>query len=228
MGEFFQWLVGFLDREKAVTRQAWKPLVVLTLLFGGAVWYFTSMYYAASYEGTIRENDAALKAVEKQRDFAQDQVRGLQSQLDKSTQEIATLQSQLSKDTQKSRPYTISKEDEVEFIQTLSSAGRYEVTIQHLNGNEASLALARRMRAILEECWHVRSFDTNLIGGDPPTGVIITASKEDGTPLGASLLRALLTKHHIETRIEGFSPGEGEPRLLKIYVGPDPRKYSNE
>jgi hypothetical protein len=203
-------LINYLEGEWHVVRRAPVALTLIALIVGALVWLGTSMYYASFYEGTIRESDAALKAVEKQRDLAQDQARELQSQL--------------SKAPQRSRPYTIGKEDEVEFIQKLSSAGQYEVVIEHLSGNRKALTLAQRIFSVSESSgWRIRSFDTAVIGGNPPTGVILRVNKGNGIPLGAALLRALLTKRNIETQIQEFSPGEGEPRFLKIFVGPDPQ-----
>lgn len=141
-------------------------------------------------------------------------------------QEIVQLRREVT-ELREGHPYTIPKEDEVEFVQTFLSVGPYDMEIVSADDDEdgKARALAKRLSDLFESSrWSVKPLESHVFGREAAPGIIIFVNREYGTSSPeASLLKAFLAKRDIEARVQTFQPYEGGLHTLKIFVGPAPR-----
>ena len=105
-------------------------------------------------------------------------------------------------------------------MEKLRSTGQKQIAISHADDDKAR-ALTERLIVLFKlSGWDVSTNGPQVHGNLAPE-ILIWMSPEYTTPSSAAgLLKALLAKQHIESRIMKFNPDEGGMHSLRIFVGP--------
>ena len=226
MGDFFVWAMDRLGREGRMILRAWPSLILIMALVVVAVWWGTSTYYAAQYQGTIRNLETARDAAEKRRDLAEDELSRAQNgkstaqpQSDKSSAQLRLEQLQ----QQRTQPYTIRKADQEEFVRVLKLSGKFSVNIEYSYDDDLAEIFAGELATLLTlSKWEVNGNEPAPVvvsGRKYSPGVTIETNKEQEVPVGASLLLKLLAAQEIGVNQLPVPPRKVHPASFDIFIG---------